>query len=203
MLYYAKRCVVAYAIDIAAAMSPSGPTGSQNQNCSIAVVGMAGIFPGATNIEAMWNLLYNGQTTVSEVRFNNYSVHCKLSYLKVPPQRFSLRGHRSGAESPTGDAQKLRGNFIDQPDVFDNTFFHVSPREAHSMDPQQRLLLHTAYHALENAGYIPNATPSWNPDSFGTFVGVATNDYVHNLRDNIDVYYSTGMYRFFVSLALH
>ena len=69
------------------------------------------------------------------------------------------------------------------------------------MDPQQRLLLHTAYHALENAGYIPNATPSWNPDSVGTFVGVATNDYVHNLRNNIDVYYSTGMYRFIVGLA--
>ena len=71
------------------------------------------------------------------------------------------------------------------------------------MDPQQRLLLHTAYHALENAGYIPNATPSWNPDSVGTFVGVATNDYVHNLRNNIDVYYSTGTYRFIVGLALH
>lgn len=26
----------------------------------------------------------------------------------------------------------------------------------------------------------------------GCYVGVATNDYVDNLRDDIDVYYSTG-----------
>ena len=81
---------------------------------------------------------------------------------------------------------------MDKVDAFDNAFFHISPREARSMDPQQRLLLRTAYHALEDAGYVPNATPSFNPDSFGVYVGVATNDYVQNLRNDIDVYYSTG-----------
>lgn len=81
---------------------------------------------------------------------------------------------------------------MDNVDAFDNAFFHISPREARSMDPQQRLLLRTAYHALEDAGYVPNATPSFNPDSIGVYVGVATNDYVQNLRNDIDVYYSTG-----------
>lgn len=84
------------------------------------------------------------------------------------------------------------GNFIEDPDVFDNKFFHISPREARSMDPQQRILLHTAYEALENAGYVPNATSSFQQDTFGCYVGVATEDYVKNLRDDIDVYYSTG-----------
>jgi acyl transferase domain-containing protein len=84
------------------------------------------------------------------------------------------------------------GNFIDGVDEFDNTFFNISPREAKSMDPQQRILLQTAYHALENSGYVPNATPTFNPDTFGCYVGVATQDYIQNLRDDIDVYYSTG-----------
>lgn len=84
------------------------------------------------------------------------------------------------------------GNFLRDPDAFDNSFFQISPREARSMNPQQRVLLRVAYHALENAGYCPRATPTSDPDSFSTFVGVATNDYVQNLRDNIDVYYSTG-----------
>lgn len=84
------------------------------------------------------------------------------------------------------------GSFLDNADVFDNAFFRMSPREARSMDPQQRVLLHVAYHALENAGYVPNATPCFNPDTFATYVGVATNDYVQNLRNDIDVYYSTG-----------
>ena len=66
------------------------------------------------------------------------------------------------------------------------------------MDPQQRLLLRIGYHALEHAGYTPNTTRSWNRDTFGTFVGVATNDYVHNLRQSIDVYYSTGLYLVFL-----
>ena len=61
------------------------------------------------------------------------------------------------------------------------------------MDPQQRLLLQVSYHALENAGYVSGATPSFNPDTFGAYVGVATNDYVQNLRDEVDVYYSTGV----------
>lgn len=60
------------------------------------------------------------------------------------------------------------------------------------MDPQQRLLLHAAAEALEDAGYAPNTTPSFQKDTFGVYVGVATGDYVDNLRDDIDVYYSPG-----------
>lgn len=84
------------------------------------------------------------------------------------------------------------GNFIANADAFDNAFFQVSPREARSMDPQQRVLLRVAHNALENAGYVPKATPTFDPESIGTFIGVATNDYVQNLRDDVDVYYSTG-----------
>jgi acyl transferase domain-containing protein len=60
------------------------------------------------------------------------------------------------------------------------------------MDPQQRVLLHAAYEALEDSGYVPNATPSFRQETFGCFIGVATHDYVQNLRNDIDVYYSTG-----------
>jgi acyl transferase domain-containing protein len=84
------------------------------------------------------------------------------------------------------------GNFIDNVDEFDHEFFSISPREAKSMDPQQRILLHTAYEALENSGYVPNATATFQQDNFGCYIGAATHDYLQNLRDNIDVYYSPG-----------
>lgn len=87
-------------------------------------------------------------------------------------------------------------NFIDCPDEFDYKFFKVSPREAKSMDPQQRLLLHTAHDALESAGYVADATPSFQRDHFGCFIGTATHDYADNLREDIDVHYSTGMQPF-------
>ncbi|KAF8215370.1 hypothetical protein K438DRAFT_1801130 [Mycena galopus ATCC 62051] len=91
------------------------------------------------------------------------------------------------------------GNFLDNVDEFDHRFFEISPREAKSMDPQQRILLHTAYEALENSGYVPNATPTSRPEMFGCYIGVATGDYVQNIRDEIDVYYSTGTLRAFLS----
>lgn len=84
------------------------------------------------------------------------------------------------------------GNFIDDADTFDNKFFKISPREARCMDPQQRILLHTAYEALEDAGYVPDATETWRRDTFGCYVGAATEDYVQNLRNELDVHYSTG-----------
>ena len=52
------------------------------------------------------------------------------------------------------------------------------------MDPQQRLLLlRTAYEALENSDYVPYATPTFNPEGMGCYVGAATNDYMLNLRE--------------------
>ena len=61
------------------------------------------------------------------------------------------------------------------------------------MDPQARVLLHTAYEALEDSGYVPDATKSFQRETFGCYVGVATGDYTQNLRNDVDVYYSTGM----------
>lgn len=112
--------------------------------------------------------------------------------MQIPKQRFNVEEYNAGVHGQTRSLKTKFGNFMEDPDVFDNVFFRVSPREARSMDPQQRLLMHVAYHALENAGYVPGATPTFNPDTFATYVGVATNDYVQNLRNAVDVYYSTG-----------
>ncbi|KAI0718406.1 hypothetical protein C8T65DRAFT_716900 [Cerioporus squamosus] len=150
----------------------------------VAIVGMAVDFPGAANADAFWKLLEEGLSTVS----------------KIPEERFILSAYTSNVKHPHGRSMSAsHGNFLPDADAFDNAFFHISPREARSMDPQQRLLLRTAYHALEDAGYSPNATASFDPDAFATYVGCATYDYVHNLRDDIDVYYSTGTLKAFLS----
>ena len=91
------------------------------------------------------------------------------------------------------------GNFLDDPFAFDNAMFNISPREARSMDPQQRLLLQAALDALEDAGYQADSTETFLRESFGVFVGVATGDYVDNLREQPDVYYSPGTLRAFLA----
>ncbi|KDQ09291.1 hypothetical protein BOTBODRAFT_148243 [Botryobasidium botryosum FD-172 SS1] len=149
----------------------------------IAIVGMAIDFPGAKKPSDLWRLLERGLNMLSE----------------VPTSRFDVSQYN---HTPDGSKRKMDtkfGNFIDAPDAFDHAFFSISPREARSMDPQQRVLLRVAYEAMENAGYVPHATPTFNPDTFGTYVGVATGDYVENLRDDVDVYYSTGTLRAFLS----
>lgn len=132
--------------------------------------------------------------------FSSNSVPLIRLHLKIPEQRFKVSDYEDPKYAKPGRAMKAcTGNFIDGVDEFDHTFFRISPREAKSMDPQQRVLLQTAYEALENSGYVPNDTPSFQQQTFGCYIGAATHDYLQNLRDNIDVYYSTG--KTFVSFA--
>jgi acyl transferase domain-containing protein len=63
------------------------------------------------------------------------------------------------------------------------------------MDPQQRLLLQGAQKALEDAGYVGDSTPTFQRASTGCYIGLATGDYTDNLRNDIDVFYSTGTLR--------
>ncbi|KAH9952215.1 putative polyketide synthase [Amylocystis lapponica] len=149
----------------------------------IAVIGMAVNLPGAENVPRLWELLENGLNTISE----------------IPHHRFDVSQYGVVPEDSKRRMKSAFGNFLDNVDAFDNVFFRVSPREACSMDPQQRILLQVAYHALEDSGYVPNATACFDPDTFATYVGAATNDYIQNLRSDVDVYYSTGTLQAFLS----
>ncbi|PUU82892.1 hypothetical protein B9Z19DRAFT_1119995 [Tuber borchii] len=153
----------------------------------IAIVGMGVNMPGAVDPNELWKLLEEGLNTVSEV---------------IPSDRFDVSQfyHSSGnSNKPKRSMGTKFGNFIENPGAFDNNFFNISPREAKSLDPQQRVLLQTAYSAIENAGYVADSTDTFSRETFGCYVGVATGDYVENLRNEIDVYYSTGTLRAFLS----
>ncbi|KAF9452485.1 ketoacyl-synt-domain-containing protein [Macrolepiota fuliginosa MF-IS2] len=151
---------------------------------SIAIVGMSVHMPGARDTEELWRVLEEGINTVSS----------------VPEHRFKVSDYNYPRDAKTKRQMKVHtGNFIDGVDEFDHKFFETSPREARSMDPQQRILLQVAYEALENAGYVPNSTRTWQTSSIGCYIGAATHDYLQNLRDEIDVYYSTGTLKAFLS----
>ncbi|KAI0051416.1 polyketide synthase [Auriscalpium vulgare] len=150
----------------------------------IAIVGMAVNMPGAPDIGKLWEVLEHGINTIAE----------------IPEHRFKVSDYNDPSSAKSGRSMKAHtGNFIDDADGFDNKFFKISPREARSMDPQSRVLLHTAYEAMEDAGYVPGSSPTFSPESVGCYIGVATLDYVQNLRNDIDVYYSTGTLRAFLS----
>ncbi|CAL1711886.1 unnamed protein product [Somion occarium] len=165
----------------------------------IAIVGMAIQFPGAQNAAELWNILEKGLNMVSEVHtILSVTLSTKV-FTQIPKARFNVLDYVDTPKAAKRFMKSRYGNFLDDPFAFDNAFFCVSPREARSMDPQQRLLLQSSYHALEDAGYVPNAAPCFNPATFGVFVGAATSDYVQNLKNDIDVYYTTGNLPAFLS----
>ncbi|KAM0563081.1 hypothetical protein ACHAPJ_001927 [Fusarium lateritium] len=149
----------------------------------LAIVAMSGRFPGAKDNEAYWDLLYKG-----------LDVH-----KPVPSLRWDQKTH----VDPTGERKNTSttpfGCWLDDPAEFDARFFNISPREAPQIDPAQRMALMTAYEAIEQAGIVPDATPSTRPDRVGVFYGVTSNDWMEsNSAQNIDTYFIPGGNRAFI-----
>lgn len=117
------------------------PPSSAYTGLEVAVIGMAGRFPGAADVEEYWNNLVNGVESISyfeaeELRQAGWDEETLGSPGYVP-----ARGVVSGVE------------------YFDSNFFGYSPLEADMMDPQIRFLHECAWHALEDAGYNPHTYP--------------------------------------------
>lgn len=135
-------------------MSTSIPNGTAASK--IAIVGRSGRFPGGgENDELFWELLRAGIDThqVVPARSWNYETHCDPDLKR-----------KNTAATPYGC-------WLDHPEMFDNKFFYISPREAPQVDPAQRLALMTAYEAIEQAGIVPDGSPSTQKDRVGIFYG--------------------------------
>ena len=143
----------------------------------IAVVGMAGRFPGARDLDELWSNLEGGVESIREVTED------ELLAVGTPREKLD-------------DPNYIRaGAFLGDVDLFDAGLFDLSPREAEIIDPQQRLLLEKAWQALEDAGYDSRQVR----DRIGVFAAVGTNSYLFNIYSRPDVAVSAG--RFNVVIA--
>jgi acyl transferase domain-containing protein/D-arabinose 1-dehydrogenase-like Zn-dependent alcohol dehydrogenase/acyl carrier protein len=124
----------------------------------IAVIGLAGRYPGAADLDAFWRLLAEGRNGVSE----------------VPAARWPIEAYYSPKLREPGRTYCRHGGFLADIDLFDAAFFNLSGAEAARTDPQQRLFLETAWEALEQAGYAQARKARC-----GVFVGVGAGDYQH------------------------
>jgi len=124
----------------------------------IAIVGMACRFPKAPDLSAFWRLLDGGENAVTE---------------GVPGSGIG----RVGELFPDSDVQSLAcrfGAYLDDLDLFDASFFRISPVEATFLDPQQRLMLETSWRALEDAGIDPDRLKGTRT---GVYAGISNNEY--------------------------
>ena len=141
----------------------TAPTPASTWADDIAIIGMAGRFPGANSVEAFWRNIVDGVDSVGP----------------VPSGRWDHSAIYHPEPGVPGRTQCPNGGFLDDVESFDPLFFNISPSEATLMDPQQRLFLQTAWHALEDAGY---GGPHPSHDRCGVFVGTVAGDYESVLR---------------------
>ncbi|MER8370956.1 amino acid adenylation domain-containing protein [Mesorhizobium sp. M1378] len=127
------------------------------QDCNaVAIIGMAGRFPGAENVDQFWDNLVDGIESIADLD--------EQTLREAGVDRDILRMHN----------YVRREAVISGVDLFDAAFFGISPKEAAWMDPQQRILLETAYQALDHAGYGSRETAGGR---VGVFAGVGANHY--------------------------
>jgi acyl transferase domain-containing protein len=119
-------------------------------SCDVAIIGLAGRFPGARNVEEFWNNLKDGVEGISF--FSDDEI--------VGPQDIP-------------NLVKAKGTLSDV-ELFDAPFFDIPTREAQLMDPQQRLFLEAAWTALEDSGYDVSSYAG----QIAVYAGVSTNTYL-------------------------
>ena len=145
-----------------AGASASGPAGSAESSGSlrrdIAIIGIAGRYPQAPDLDSFWHNLREGVDAVTEVPGSRWD-HERI---------FDPEGRRPGS------TVSRWGGFLDGIECFDPLFFGISPAEAAYIDPQERLFLQTAWHALEEAGYAPDQLDG---REIGVFAGAMFSHY--------------------------
>ena len=125
----------------------------------VAIVGMAGRFPGAPDLERFWESLRSGRESIT--RFSD----AELIEAGVDPEL-------------VGDGRYVKARpVLDDADRFDARLFGISPREAELLDPQHRLFLECSWLALEDAGRAGEA----DAQRTGVFGGTCINTYLTHL----------------------
>jgi len=139
----------------------------------IAIIGMAGRFPGARDIDQFWRNLAGGVESIAR------------------PTDAQLLAAGVGAEDLRNPAYVKAAAILDDIDLFDAAFFGFSSKDAAIMDPQHRLFLECAWHALEHAG--------WASEQFdgriAVYAGSGMNSYlIHNLLANRKLVNEAGFF---------
>ncbi len=139
----------------------------------IAIIGMAGRFPKAPNVQQFWENLRQGMEGTS------FFSDQELEEAGISPD---LLRHPNYV--------KARG-VLDDADLFDAGFFGYSPREAELTDPQIRLFLECGWEVLESAG--------WDPDKFpgmiGVYAGMSFSSYLWQLAGEDSIQDSVSAFR--------
>jgi len=128
-----------------------------SEGTDIAVIGMAGRFPGADTIDELWEMLIEGREGITF--FNEEDLDPSIpDDIRNDPSYVKARGVLSHA------------------DEFDPSFFSINAKLAELMDPQQRIFLEISWEVLEKSGYLSGRYQQ----KIGVYAGAGVNTYYEN-----------------------
>jgi acyl transferase domain-containing protein/NADP-dependent 3-hydroxy acid dehydrogenase YdfG len=129
---------------------------------AVAIVGLAGRFPGAADLDQFWDNLRAGREALDDVSDADMAAAGVPAALRSDP------------------LYVRKGTYLEGAELFDAGFFGLSPREAQVLDPQHRIFLECAWEALEHAGYGAEGK-----GVVGVYAGASMNTYLLSqiLRD--------------------
>ena len=140
---------------------------------AIAIVGLAGRFPGADDVATLWENLCAGREGIERLSDE------------------TLRAAGLGEADLANPKLVKAGGVIREYDAFDAGFFGINPREAEVLDPQHRMFFESAWSALESAG----VDPARFAGSIGVFAGTGLNTYLlYNLAANPAAVAAVGVF---------
>lgn len=144
----------------------------------IAILGIGCRYPGGVmDPEGLWDLVSDGVDAVTD----------------VPADRWDKSLHHDPRPNTPGKMLSMRGGFIRDIDLFDASYFGITPREARWIDPQQRMLLETTVEAVERAGM---STAALAGRQVAVFIGATSTEYATVMQalplEQSDIYSING-----------
>ncbi|MCP5207228.1 MAG: amino acid adenylation domain-containing protein [Hahellaceae bacterium] len=139
----------------------------------VAIVGMAGRFPGADNVEAFWQNICDKKESITFFSADQLRAAGVPEDLIKQPNYVPAKG------------------MLDSISGFEAPFFNFTPREAQITDPQQRLFLECSWEALEDAACVPAEFDG----RIGVYAGIGMNQYLmSNLSSHPELLAQLGDY---------
>jgi acyl transferase domain-containing protein/ubiquinone/menaquinone biosynthesis C-methylase UbiE len=135
-----------------AAAQIGGKRERETRNEPIAVIGIAGFFPGSTSLEDFCSRLDRQESL----------------FIKPPANHF-----------PASRVSERYGAFLSDISQFDPDIFKITAIEAEYLDPRQRLLLMSVWHSLEDACYLPEVLAQSRTDVYIASEGSPYGPYIH------------------------
>ena len=165
----------------APADSATVESASNGKGLAIAVIGIAGRFPGARNLDQFWSNLRDGVESIARISPEELDESGISQEMRQNPQYVNA--------APT----------LEGVDLFDAGFFGIPPRDAEIVAPHHRLFMECAWEALEDAAVVAQDYPGL----IGVYAGAGTNFYLlNNLARNGKFIIAPGVEKDFLATNL-